>query len=187
MDEQTKKMLVGGFIAFIMVASVFVVTLDYFVASSNYEYNGFVFNPGNNEWLVNVDGKQRSFIFLPSDLEYINFPPQAKELLNAEVLTITYDPFNDFSEDLGTAQFYFEDQLKEVKIIDRAVLNNSGLVLEQKSCADSTSAQPVIELHVSNKSNFESDHNCIKIYGVDGMDVLRMIERMVYHVLGVMR
>lgn len=188
LNERTKKMIVGGFIAFIMIASVFVVTLDYFFSPSNkLEYNGFIFRPGNNEFISEINGKTYSFLFFPGDLEFINVPEKAKEILRAEVLTISYNPAGELSPALATAQFYFEEQLDGVKIIDRAVLNSSGLSLQQKSCANATVTQPVIELYEGNSSNIVASDNCIKINGVSPSDIMQLSERIVYQVLGVMK
>ncbi len=188
LDERKKKMLVGGFIAFIMIASVFVVTLDYvFSSPNNLVYNDFVFRAGNNEWLAELNGKEKSFIFFPGDLEYIELSPEAKEILSAPVLTVTYDASSELTSALATAQFYIEGQIKDVKIIDRAVLNNSGLSLEEKSCLNATVSQPVIELRSGNSSLFSQKDSCIRIEGIDSADILRFSERIIYHILGVMK
>ena len=181
-------MLVGGCIAFIMVTSVFIVTLDYiFAPNTSLKYNGFPIRVINQQFLVNVQGKDYTFSVYPSDLEYIEVPLHAKELLNAEVLTVTYDPQSDQPESLGEAQFYLEDQLKEVRIIDRAVLNNTGLALEQKSCANATLGQPVIELREGNESRIAVENECIIVTAIDNPDLARLTERVVYQVLGVMK
>ena len=188
MSESRKKMLVGGFIAFIMVASIFVVTLDYlFSPAQGLTYNGIKFTPSNNQFFAKVNGKEYSFLLYPEDLEYLDFPPKVKELVKAEVITVTYDPQSEAAQGLATAQYYIEEQLKDVKFIDRAVLNNTGLALEQKSCVNGTAYQPVIELSQGENSSINVEGDCIKLTAFDTPDLLRMTEAVIYRALGVMQ
>jgi hypothetical protein len=133
-----------------------------------------------------VNGVQRSFIFFPGDLEYIQIPDDVKTLLAKPSLTVTYDSNSTLSSNLGEAQYYFEVQLADSKIIERAITNNEGIELPQKSCADATEAQPVIELIESNQSIIKADGNCIKIQALDAFDLYQQTERVVYTILGVM-
>jgi len=188
MSENRKKMVVGGFIAFIMIASIFVVTLDYvFSPAQGLTYNNVKFTPGSNQFFAKINGKDYSFLVYPADLEYIDVPAHAKELLTAQVLTVTYDPQSQVAESLATAQYYLEEQLQGVRIIDRAVLNNTGLALEQKSCANATTSQPVIELREGDNSSIRVEGDCISIIAFDSPDLLRMAERIAYQILGVMQ
>ena len=187
MPERRKKMIVGGFIAFIMVASVFVVTLDFlFTPTNNLTYNGVKFAVAQNQFTARINQKQYRFLVYPADLEDLNLSQAGKDLLKAAVLTITYDPQSGMAQDLATAQYYLEDQLKDVKVIDRAVLNNTGLSLAQESCANATSSQPVIELLEAQSSGIAVEGNCIRLAAIDGQDLLKMSERVIYQVLGVM-
>ena len=188
MSENRRKMVVGAFIAFIMIASIFVVTLDYiFSPAQGLNYNGTKFTSGGNQLFAKINGKDYSFLVYPSDLEDIELSPAAKELLKAQVLTVTYNPQSEMAQELASAQYYVEEQLKDVKIIDRAVLNNTGLVLSQKSCADGTASQPVIVLEMGNSSSVSVEENCINFTAFDAHDLLRMVERINYQALGVMQ
>lgn len=187
MSEQHKKMLVGGIIAFLMIASVLAVTLDQVSSGKGLTYNGVKFTLGTNQFFAKINGKDYSFLVYPADLEYLQVSDKIKELLTAQVITVTYDPQSPSAEGLATAQYYMEEQLKDIRVIDRAVLNNTGLALAQKSCAEATSSQPVIELSITNNSSITADGNCVKLSAFDMPDLLRMTERINYQILGVMR
>src|SRR3989338_9685457 len=103
MSESRKKMLVGGFIAFIMVASIFVVTLDYlFSPAQGLTYNGIKFTPSNNQFFAKVNGKEYSFLVYPEDLEYLDFPPKEKKLGKAEGITGRNTPQSKVAQGLLT-------------------------------------------------------------------------------------
>ena len=182
-----KKMVMGLFIAFIMIASIFGVVFDRFVApSQSYEYGDFKFRVYNNQYIANINGKQHTFSFFPRDLEAIQVSDDVKALLDQPVLTVAYDPNSDMAEAFGEAQYYFEVQL-DGKSIERALTDNTNFTsIPKKSCADATSSQPVIELRKSNESGIVADKNCLIINSLDQYDLYQQTERTIYTALGVM-
>ena len=181
-----KKVWIGLFIAFVMIFSVFGVVLDAMRPSQKLEYNDFEFKFKDNQYFTKIDGVEHGFLFFPGDLEYVNVSVEMKSLLSAPVVTVTYDPQSSIAEDLATAQYYFEAQLQGVKVVERALTNNTGTSLSQKSCADATDALPVVELRLAGESSIVLDNKCIILSAVDARDLFQETERVVYSVLGVM-
>ncbi len=185
---ESKKLIGLGIIAIMILSTLALVIVDFAANPSGgtLKYNGYKFTVADQQYRAKINGVQRSFVFFPGDIEYIQIPDDVKALLQKPVLTVTYDPNSSLSANLGEAQYYFEAQLADAKIIERAVTNNEGVDLPQKSCADATEAQPVIELQESNQSVIKAEGNCIRVQALDDFDLYQETERLVYTILGVM-
>jgi hypothetical protein len=184
-----KKMVIGLIIAFLMISSIFGFVVDFAFQPSvkKLKYNDIKFRLVNQQYFASIDGEERTFVFFPADLEFIQVPDDVKSLLGASVLTITYSPKSDIAENLGEAQYYFELQLQDKIVIERALTNNEGTELPQKSCADATDSQPVIELRRGDVSEIRADGNCVVVTALDAYDLYQQTERLVYVILGVMK
>ncbi len=181
-----KKMWMGIFIAFIMVFSIFGFVVDFAIQpSQKLKYGDYKFRVVDQRYITKIDGKEHVFVFFPLDLEYILLTDDVKHLLTAQALTVTYDPQSNLSQNFGEAQYYLELQLQN-KAIERAVTNNQGLDLPQKSCADATGHQPVIELRAGEISRISVEGNCIVLTSLDAYDAYQQVERIIYTTLGVM-
>lgn len=184
------KTIMGLFIAFIMVASIFGVALDYFATgggTQTLEYGDYTFRPVQGLYQTTLDGKTVQFNFFPQDLEYIQVPENVKTTLQSPVLTVTYDPASPITNGAAQAQYYLETQLDGKTIIERAVTNNSNYTtLTQRTCADATPTQPVLAFTYANHSGFSLDNNCITLNAVDDYDLFRQTERALYTILGIM-
>jgi len=181
-----KKMVIGLVIAFLMVSSIFGFVFDFAVNPvGKLKYNGFKFQPVGNQFIAKINSQEHRFLFFPGDIEFIQIAPDVKALLEKPVLTVTYDPNSSVAQNLAEVQYYFELQLKDDKIIERALTDSTNTELIQKSCSDATDAQPVIYLSQGNVSKLIADGNCIKLTALDPYDLYQQSERIFYHVLGV--
>ncbi|MEM3154440.1 MAG: hypothetical protein QW165_02615 [Candidatus Woesearchaeota archaeon] len=184
---ETKKIIGLGIIAIMILSTVALVMVDFAVGpSSTFKYNGFKFRQMDGQLTAKIDGQQRVFLFFPGDLEYIRIPEDVKSMLQKPVLTVTYDPNSTLSPNMAEAQYYLEVQLQDRKIIERAVTDNDGIELPQKTCAEATEAQPVVEFIESNTSVIKAVGNCIQVQALDAFDLYQQTERLVYSILGVM-
>ncbi len=181
-----KKVWIGMFIAFVMIFSVFGVVLDSFRPVTKLDYNDYQFTYKDNQFFTKIGGVEHGFLFFPGDLEYIVMPEEVKVLLSAPVFTVTYDSQSLIAEDLANSQYFFEAQLEGVRVIERGLTNNTGSVLPQKTCADATPSQPVIELRYADESSIAVDNNCVILNALSASDIYRESERFIYALLGVM-
>ena len=181
------KMVIAGLIAFLMVSSIagLVFTQGPTGGPSSFRYNGYKFTPVQNGYRTSIDGEKHTFIFSPQDLEFYELTDDVLSLLNEEVFTVTYEPGNN-SQLLAEAQYYFELQLSNVRYIDRGLIDNTNTSLPQRTCADATDKQPVIELAYANISSITVEGNCIKVQAEGDYDLINQVERIIYAVLGVM-
>ena len=182
-------MWIGLFIAFIMVFSIFGFIIDFAVQPSakGAKYGDFKFRVVNQQYVTKINGVEHVFFFFPRDLEYILLSGEVKALLDKPVLIVTYDPKSNLSENFAESQYYFESQLADGKTIERALTNNEGTQLSQKSCSDATESQPVIELRKGEKSGVSAVGNCIQLSAVDAFDLYQQTERLIYTIFGVMQ
>jgi len=186
MDKQ--KVAVSLFILFIMVFSVFGLVLYYTVPPTPpLEYNGFKFTVLQSGFKSKIGGVDRQFLFFPQDIEYVSLSDDVKSALNQPVWTVAYNPQDVRNSTLGEAQYYLEFHLSDKKIIERALTNVTDESLPQKSCADATESQPVILIEFANETGVFMKNNCVKISSISDMDLFRSVERIIYHVLGVMK
>jgi len=171
-----------------MISSIFGFVIDFAANPSvkKLKYGDFKFKFVNQQYFATVGGKERTFVFFPGDLEFIQISDGVKTLLKAPVLTVTYDPKSDIAENLGEAQYYFEVQLQDEKVIERGLINNEGTELPQKTCADATIEQPVVELRKGDVSIISADGNCVVVTALDAYDLYQQSERLIYTILGVM-
>lgn len=186
MDKQ--KVAVSLFILFIMVSSAFGLVFYYAMPSQPpLEYNGFKFTPLQSGFKSKIDNVERQFLFFPQDVEYIELSDDVKSALNKPVWTVAYNPQDERNLTLGDAQYYLEFHLSDKKMIERALTNVTTESLPQKSCADATEAQPVVLLEFGNETGIFVENNCVRISSLSDLDLVRGVERVVYHVLGVMK
>lgn len=182
------KAVVSLGILFIMVFSVLGIVLNYSTpAQAPLVYNDIKFTALSNSFQASVDGVKRQFLFFPSNLEHISISDDVKSALDKPVWTIAYNPLDVRNATLADAQYYIESHLSAKKSIEIALTNVTTESLPQKSCSDATSDQPVILLSFTNETLFMLENNCVKIGAVDDFDLFRHADRVVYHVLGVMK
>jgi len=171
----------------LFIASAFGVAFDYLSPGSRgLKYNGHTFHQADQQYAVTVSDKELRFYYYPADLEYLTLDPQVTTLLDPPIYIITYDPQNEEAEAFAQLQFEFEQYLQNTKAISRALTNNTGTDLPQKTCADALPTQPVILLQQSNQSSITAQNNCIIINSTNPADLLSQGERIIYKLLGIM-
>jgi len=181
------KVLAGLFIIFLMISSVFGVVFYYTTSSpQTLEYEGITFRPQQNQLAATIDEQSYQFVFFPGDLEHIEVPQGLASTLDKPVLTITYDPMVNLSENLADAQYYLETQLAKTKTVERGLTNSSGTSLAERSCEDATQAQPVIELREAQTAGIVREGSCVIIKAADAYTLYQFSERVLFAALGVM-
>ena len=182
-----KKMIVY-FIGITMVFSVFGVIFFGFGAGSSgtVKYNGFEFIDKGNFWSVNINGREALFTYLPDEAASINVESSAVEKLKGVVQIDTTSEFNDtLAEPIALAQFQMGTTLFDFNIFAR-----NGFTAEYDhfliiTCKDATQFVPVIYFKESNTTNVHMENNCIIAEAANAADMLRLKDRLVYGILGV--
>lgn len=182
------KKIIGYFIGIIMVFSAFGVIFFGFSAGSggNVKYNGLKFIDKGNFWSVNINGREALFTYLPDEATSINIESLAVDRLKNVVQIDTTSEFNDtLAEPIALAQFQMGTALFNFNIFVR-----NGFTAEQQNfpiitCNQSTNFVPVIYFKSSNATNVYLDNNCIIAEALTQIDVIRVKDRLVYGILGI--
>ena len=182
------KKIIVYFIGITMVFSVFGVIFFGFGAGSSgtVKYNGFEFIDKGNFWSVNINGREALFTYLPDELNLINAENAAMEKLKNVVQIDSMSEFNDtLAEPIALAQFQMGTTLFNFDIFVR-----NGFTAEQQNfpvitCEDATQFVPVIYFKESNTTNVHMENNCIIAEAANAADMLRLKDRLVYGILGV--
>ena len=182
------KKIIGYFIGIIMIFSAFGVVFFGFGAGSSgsVKYNGLKFTDKGNFWSVNVNGREALFTYLPDEATPVNAESSAVERLKNIVQIDTTSDFNDtLAEPIALAQFQMGTTLFNFNIFVR-----NGFTAEQQkfpviTCRDSTQFVPVIYFKSSNETKAYLDGNCIIAEASNAADFIRLKDKLVYGILGI--
>ena len=188
--QRAKKFMVY-FIAFIMVSSAFGVVFFGFSgnSASSAQYDEFKFFNRQNFWSTTINGKDALFTYFPADVENINAEQNAiNKLKNVIEIDITSD-FNDtYAEQIALAQYQMGITLSNFNAFVRAgftAKNNYNQPLI--TCNISTSFVPVIYFKSSNETKIYLQNDCIIAEAENVNDVIRIKDRIVYGIFGIIK
>jgi hypothetical protein len=185
--EIKKNKFAVFFIGFIMVASAFgVVFFGFGGDTSTIKYKGYKFIDKGNYYTVNIEDNELEFAYTPYEVEQI--PVDAgiiDRLKNANEIDAT-PAFNDSSpQEIALAQYQLS-----MAMYNRGTFVRNGFTSKNKdfsviTCQNATNFVPVIYFRSSNTTDIRMENNCIIAEGANGFDILRLKDRLVYGVFGI--
>lgn len=187
-----KKMLISLFIVFVMVLSTFGFIFSYQTGGGEkQEYNGHKLTITEQGTMAKIGGKKIYFNNFPTQLEDINMSTPLKDALkNAKMLTITYNPGEDWAEAMADVQYQAEQSLPEYTeiYVARGVTNakDFNYTLQEITCKNATAGAPVLELKEGNETEIALKGSCIVASAKSENDFYRIYERILYVILGIM-
>lgn len=182
------KKIIGYFIGIIMVFSAFGIIFFGFGAGSggSVKYNGLKFTGKGNFWSVNANGREALFTYLPDEAASINVESSAVERLKNVVQIDTTSEFNDtLAEPIALAQFQMGTTLLNFNIFVRNGFTSEHQNFPVITCKDATKFVPVIYFKWSNATNVHMENNCIIAEAANAADAIRLKDRLVYGILGI--
>ncbi|MBI2522934.1 hypothetical protein HYW19_00940 [Candidatus Woesearchaeota archaeon] len=182
------KKIIGYFIGIIMIFSAFGVIFFGFGAGSSgiVKYKGLKFIDKGNFWSVKVNGREVLFTYLPDETDSIGVESLAIEKLKRVVQIDTTSEFNDtLAEPIALAQFQMGTTLFNFNIFVRNGFTSDYLNFPTITCEDATQFVPVIYFKESNATNLHIENNCIMAEAANAADVIRLKDRLVYGILGI--
>ncbi|MBI2129480.1 hypothetical protein HYU07_04525 [Candidatus Woesearchaeota archaeon] len=185
-----KQVLVTLFLAFIMVFSTFAVIFDRYTNVVKLKYNGYSFSQNGNLFATKINGKNVYFDNFPKNVEDINLSNDAvNKVLNTKMLYITYDISQDTRKIMGKAQYDLQNALwQNLKIYAAAsLMNESEYKLPVVSCRNATATVPVIELSYSNETGVDLEGNCISIHSTNEEGLIRLKDRVLFGLFGIIK
>ncbi|MBI2208404.1 hypothetical protein HYU50_02815 [Candidatus Woesearchaeota archaeon] len=187
--DKTKKFMVY-FIGFIMISSVFGVIFFGFGSSrASAAYNGFKFFNRGDFWSTNIDGREAMFTYFPSEIEAIPADDNAiSRLKNKPQIDITSDINDTFAEGIALAQYQMGITLSNFNVFIRSgFTNQTKYNAPVITCSNSTNFVPVVYFTKGNATKIYMQGNCIIAEAASNADVIRLKDRLVYGILGIIK
>lgn len=179
------------FIAGIMVTSVFGVIFFGFGNSqetTRVEYNGFTLSKGAEYWATPINNQEINFRFLPSQLEDINLTQDIINKISNIVEIDTTSALNDtYKEEIALANFELAQELRKLNIYIREGFTTNETARPKITCLDATNAIPVVFFIKSNTTQLTLENNCIIAEANAALDALRIKDRLLYSITGIIK
>lgn len=189
-ESNTKTILIGIFVVFIMVASslAYVMT-SYGSKNKELDYNGFDFEIDyqNSKYIVKVDRLKYSFDSHPAELENYIFSEESRSLMmGSEVIFVLFNPELDPSLLAYIDRFRLDlAQQTAIPVLGAVTKESANYAFPVMSCDNPTQGAFIISIEDSYEPNILNQGSCIVVQG-RGYEVLRIKERIIYGLLGVM-
>ena len=186
--QKAKKFMVY-LMGIVMIGSLFGVVFFGFSTTSagSIKYKDFGFANKGGFWSTIVNDREALFTYLPPDVEFIDVDEELINRLRGVVqIDITSDYNDAFKEPIALAQFQMDVTLNNFNVFVR-----KGFTDENKNnfpvikCGYSTSFVPVIYFKSSNATRVHFQSNCIMAEASNQADVIRVKDRLVYGLLGI--
>ena len=188
--EGGKKKIFGYILIIIMFGSIFTFIFFGFntggVASGSVDYNGFEFINRGTHWSTSIDGREALFTYLPDDLGFIFVNLEVINALKNKIQIDVTSDFNDTSaESIAVAQYQIGITLNNFDLFVRNGFTSTQKNFPVITCDDSSNFVPVIYFKSSNETRVYLDGNCIIAEASDPADIIRIKDRLVYGILGI--
>lgn len=173
------------FIAFIMISSI--VGFIYSEQDNQFKYNKIKFTKTSTEWRTTINNQQLTFDYFPSDVEQIELGDDvATALLNKPEIDATSELNDTFSEEIALANYNMALTLNKLNIyVMGGFTTNSTFNLPILTCKDATQAVPIIYFKQSNQTKVTLKNSCIIAEAKNNIDILRIKDRLIYAMLGI--
>ena len=153
------------------------------------KYNGIKFSNDGSKWTAKISGKYAAFSFLPSEVTDIKSPPELNSLLSGRIEIDVTSEFNStYKGPIAIAQ----DQMSLVAgiydvYIRTGFTGNNSFRFPIITCEDATKAVPVIYFRESNLTEITIKDNCVIAEASSETDFIKIKDRIVYGMLGVIK
>lgn len=178
------------FIIFIMIGtSVSFVFFGFSPAAEKVKYNGIAFTRFADRWEAKINGNNAAFSFLPGEAEDINMSYDVSQRLqNKFEIDVTYDLNSTYKESIALAQHQMGLTLATYNIfVRKGFTANNTFSLPIITCKNSTLNVPVVYFRHGNVTNINLNNNCIVAEAPSNADFIRVKDRLLYGMLGVMK
>ena len=178
------------FIVLIMIGTSFSVFLYNDSGQSQVvRYEGIKFTGDGTKWTAKINGRFAAFSFLPGELADIKTPPELSGVLGNRIeIDVTSDANSTFKESIALAQHQIGLVMCNYGVyVYQGFTGNNSFNFPIVTCGDATSAVPVIYFQESNSTQIEAENGCILAKASSEADFIRVKDRIVYSMLGVMK
>ena len=171
-----------------MVASVLALWNRENESMFKYNHNSFV--RSGNEWILKIKKADLVFNFFPADIENINISSGIINKLNETLEIDSTSSTNDsYKEAIALAQYGLGEVLGKISntYIRVGTIDKNDFNLPIIDCKNATSSVPVLYFKKSNVTEVSLNDSCIIAEAKSEIDVLKIKDRLLYGILGVMQ
>ena len=194
MKEKTEKKRWGliFFIVLIMIGTSFsFVFFGFSGDSEKVKYNGVTFAKFQDRWEAKINGATTAFSFLPGEVENIVASEDStKDLQNKFEIDVTSDINSTFKEKVALAQYQMGLTLAQYNIfVRKGFTTNTTFIppIPIITCNNATQNVPVVYFRYGNTTNIHTENNCIIAEASSNADFIRVKDKLLYRMLGVMK
>lgn len=183
-----KEKLMVLFIAFVMIFSVVGYMFGRNGSEEKLSYNDYKLVRKGSQWSIVVDNKEAVFDYFPVEVENINVSYDIIEsIMNTLEVDTTYDINSSYSESIAYSQYEIALMLNEHFniYVRNGFTTNNTFGLSVITCDDATDIVPVIYFKESDEVKVYSEGNCIIAEGRNDLDFVKIKDRLMYGVLGI--
>ena len=178
------------FIILIMIGTSFSVFFFGFApASDTANYKGIKFTSNGNFWIARINAKDAAFSYLPAEVEYLMADEgMEKKLKNKFEIDLTYDFNSSFAQTIALAQHQMGLTLASYNVyLRKGFTSNTTFNFPIITCDTATDIVPVIYIMEGNQSKIRLQGNCVIAEASSQNDVIKLKDRMLYSMLGVIK
>ena len=178
------------FIVLIMVGTSFSFVFYGFSGDSEkVKYNDITFSKFPDRWEAKINDRKAAFTFLPSEVENIVAVDDSfKTLQNKLEIDATYDLNSTYKEAIALAQHQMGLTLSAYDIyLRKGFTSNNTYNLPVIKCNDATFNVPVVYFRQGNTTSIHDENNCIIAEASTNADFIKLKDRLLYGILGVMK
>lgn len=182
----SKKTVLGFFIVAIMIFSGIGLMWEG-SGSQGGDYNGHKITLYNNYYVVQENGRQYSFNFHPSEVEWIEIE-NMESLRDAKMFYFVFNPSSEIIQDvevvrLDVVQLMAQNNIYAVPAISEPSAMYTSYPVG--SCFNATQFVPVIMFTEGNETKVTEGGNCFIFQARDRYDVPMLRDRLIYGLIGV--
>ena len=158
-------------------------------SSTSQSFNGIDFESADGtSWTMTIEDKEYSFAYHPLNVENINMSPEATAMLKtARAFFLVSDVNNNASEFIGKAEYDLKKLAEERGMFaEYAFTTNNTYGKMILSCANATADLPILYFSTGNETRTEYNDGCLRLQASTPYDFLRLSDRVMYTILGVM-
>ena len=191
MKERTPKKKLGLilFLVIIMIGTSFSFVFYGFTPSvEKVKYNGLSFSSNGQIWTAKINGQEAAFSFLPADVQDISVKDDFSKILSGKYeIELTSEVNSTNKEYIALAEHQMGLTLGSYNIfISKGFTANNSFGLPIISCSNATQYTPVIYFRNGNSTSISVQNNCVVAEASSNTDFIRVKDRLLYGVLGVM-
>ncbi len=188
--RERKKWGLILFMVFIMVGTTFSVIFFGFTApQENIRYENYKFIRSNDIWLSKINVNYAAFSFLPNEVSDIKAEPGFEQLLKDRLeIDVTSDTNSTNLQSISLAAYQMGLTLEKYNIyVRQGFISNNSYNAPVITCNDSTQNVPVIYFEYSNETRIITKENCIIANAKSQQDFIRLKDRILYGLFGIIQ